>query len=149
MTKIFKYALTLLAVVWLSSCSGGRETPDKQASEQRQPVAKGISPIGQVDSAMPLFIWPALESSSQYQLIIEDEFGNSYKQVVLPEDAGCSVQSSNCTATPAIGYYNKTLSWRVDAIVADELVALTDSEQFTTPSDTTIHPVTDLSLIHI
>ena len=144
MTKTFKYALpALLAVVCLSACSGGRETPDEQAIEQRQPVAKGISPIGQVDTATPLFTWPALESSSQYQLIIEDESGNSYKQVVLPEDAGCSVQSSNCTTTPAIGYYNQTLSWRVDAIVADERVALTDSEQFTTPSDTTIHPVTD------
>ncbi len=140
---IIKLCVASIVLSSVVSCGGGRDTAGASVTDRPQPLTQGLSPTGQVDSAQTRFSWPALENASQYQLVVEDEYGNHYQQSVTAQAAGCSDESSDCSAMPEISYYNQTLSWRVDAIVDGVVVPLTHPLKFVTPLNTAVHPATD------
>jgi len=139
----------LVIAATLTSCTGrqdktaNRDSQDAAESDRPEPLTKGIAPIGQVGSASPRFSWPALDNVSEYHLFVKDDSGNQIKQSIRPLQAGCSNASTDCSATPAVSYYNRVLTWRVDAVVADQTVPLTGPQTFATPADAVIHPITD------
>lgn len=136
-------ALLLLATAVLPCCGGDRDTQSSPEVQEPQPIAQGLSPIGSVASAQPEFSWPLLTKASEYQLVVQDDSGNLYKQILPAAQAGCDDQITSCRATPPISYYNQSLVWRVDAVVGGKTIPLTSPIRFTTPVDNNIQPVTD------
>ena len=74
-------------------------------------------PAGLLDTAMPTFLWPAIENAEEYKIVVKDADGSGYAKSIDPLTANCQTGEGVCSADTGFGYFDNDLSWYVESTV--------------------------------
>ena len=98
-------------------------------------------PSGLLDTAQPLFSWPAVPDAEQYKIVVTDAGGSGYERTLDPVAANCQTGEGTCTANTNLAYYDNDLSWYVESTVDGEPGARSQTFTMTTPVSENMMPI--------
>jgi len=132
----------LVCCALLSAC-GSSDDPATDTDGDDNTVTP---PSGLLDTAQPLFSWPAVSNAEQYKIVVTDAGGSGYERTLDPIAASCQTGEGTCTANTNMAYYDNDLSWYVESTVDGAPGARSQTFTMTTPCQRHYHPVVVLRL---
>ena len=98
-------------------------------------------PAGLLDTAMPTFLWPAIENAEEYKIVVKDADGSGYAKSIDPLTANCQTGEGVCSADTGFGYFDNDLSWYVESTVDGSAGPTSETFNVTTPVSENMMPI--------
>ncbi len=100
-----------------------------------------VAPSGALDTAQPLFVWPAVAGAERYKIVVKDDGASGYARSLDPVAANCQTGEGMCSATTALAYFDNHLDWYVESTVNGAPGPVSDTYNITTPFSENMQPI--------
>jgi len=118
----------------MDGVEGSVDAPDNEANEL-------TPPSGEITTAQPIFVWPAVANADQYKIVVKDSDGSGYASSIDPVTANCQTGEGSCSASTNLAYYDNNLSWFVESTVNGVPGPVSDTLNITTPVSENMMPI--------
>ncbi len=125
-----------------STDSGDTDNTETVAATDPENVSNALlAPRGLLDTAQPVFVWPAVANAEEYKIVVKDEGQSGYARTLDPVAANCQTGEGMCSASTSLAYFDNHLDWYVESTVNGAPGPVSETYSITTPFSENMQPI--------